>query len=69
MVVNLNRVSHVTVSGFRVELHFMDGSSHMKRFLSVDDMVSTMQQWKEETDVLTGVERPSSLRGVCSKRS
>jgi hypothetical protein len=69
MVVNLNRVSHVTVSGFRVELHFMDGSSHMKRFLSVDDMVSTMEQWKQETEVLTGVARPSVLRGVTPKRS
>ena len=69
MVVNLNRVSHVTVSGFRVELHFMDGSSHMKRFMSVDDMVSTMREWKEETEVLTGISRPASLRGTPHKRS
>lgn len=52
MIVNLNNVSHVTVTGMRFELHFTTGGSHMQRFDSVADMLVEIGKWQEKTHAL-----------------
>jgi hypothetical protein len=52
MLVNLKNVSHVAVNGMQIELHFLDSSTHMRRFSSVDQMLQTIEGWRETTDKL-----------------
>ena len=52
MVVDLEQISFATISGTRVELHFIDGGLHMRRFDSVDEMVAAMREWREKAFIL-----------------
>jgi hypothetical protein len=52
MLVNLKNVSHVAVTGMQIELHFLDSSTHMRRFSSVEQMLQTIEGWRETTDQL-----------------
>ncbi|MGZ8899284.1 MAG: hypothetical protein ACXW3Z_04235 [Limisphaerales bacterium] len=54
MIVNLENVSYVTVSGMRLELHFKDSSSYMNRFSSVGEMLAALKDWQEKTRILHG---------------
>ena len=49
MVINLDLVSFVTLSGDKVELNFKDGGSHMDRFRSVEEMVERLREWQDQT--------------------
>jgi DNA polymerase III alpha subunit (gram-positive type) len=46
MIFNLRDVSHVSVKGFELELHFNDASSHMQRFNSVEEMLAAIESWR-----------------------
>ena len=54
MIVNLENVSYMTVSGMRLELHFKDSSSYMNRFGSVGEMLAALKDWQEKTRILHG---------------
>ena len=54
MIVNLENVSYMTVSGMRLELHFKDSSSYMNRFGSVGEMLAALNDWQEKTRILHG---------------
>ena len=62
MIVNLNNVSHVAVSGMRFELHFTNGGSHMRRFDSVAEMLVEIERWQEKTRALTLGQRPPPMK-------
>ena len=49
MIVHLGRIAYVSITGMRFELHFMDGGSHMRRFDSIEDMLTTLEGWREKT--------------------
>ena len=49
MIVDLNRVAHIAVSGLKVELHFRDGGTHMRTFTSAEDMLQVMEDWRTKT--------------------
>jgi hypothetical protein len=52
MIVNLDQVSFATVEGMRLELHFQDGGSHMRSFCSLEELIATIEEWKNATSVL-----------------
>jgi hypothetical protein len=52
VVVNLDRVSFVFFTGSKVELHFVDGGSHMRRFGSIEEMVEGIKDWQQQTSKL-----------------
>lgn len=52
MIFNLRDVSHVSVKGFELELHFNDTSSHMRRFGSVEEMLAAIESWRVRSVVL-----------------
>ena len=54
MIVNLENLSYMTVSGMRVELHFKDSSTYMNRFGSVREMLTALKDWQEKTRILHG---------------
>ena len=54
MIVNLENLSYMTVSGMRVELHFKDSSTYMNRFGSVREMLTALKDWQEKTKLLHG---------------
>ena len=58
MLINLNDVEFATVDGMRLELHFKDHSSHMRRFASTEEMLSQIQEWQDRTTELTKVRLP-----------
>jgi hypothetical protein len=68
MIVNLENVSYMTVSGTRVELHFKDSSSYMNRFGSVGEMLAAMQGWQEKTRILHGECLRSDIEEIAGKR-
>ena len=68
MIVNLENVSYVTVSGMRVELHFKDTSTYMSRFSSVGEMLTAIGEWEKKTSELNNG-RPVSALNVNGKRS
>ena len=49
MIVDLNRVAHISVSGLKVEVHFRDTGVHMRRFARVGDMLQAMEGWRAKT--------------------
>ena len=49
MIIDLNRVAHIAVSGLKVEVHFQDNGAHMRTFTSVKDMLQTMEDWRAKT--------------------
>jgi len=53
VVINLDWVSFVSFTGSRIELHFKDGGSHMRRFESVEEMCDTIQEWQLQTSKLS----------------
>lgn len=55
MLINLNDVAYATVSGMRLELHFKDQSSHMRRFDSMKEMLHQIEEWQDKTIELTSV--------------
>ena len=68
MIVNLENVSYVTVSGMRVELHFKDTSTYMSRFGSVGEMLSAIGEWEKKTSELNNG-RPVSTLNASGTRS
>jgi hypothetical protein len=52
MIFNLSDVSHISVTGLDLELHFRDTSSHLRRFASLDDMIKEMKWWHDRSRVL-----------------
>jgi hypothetical protein len=52
MIFNLRDVSHVSVKGLELELHFKDTSSHMRRFASIDEMLAAIEAWRVRSVVL-----------------
>ena len=68
MIVNLENVSYVTVSGMKVELHFKDTSTYMSRFGSVGEMLTAIGDWEQKTKELNNG-RPVAGLNVNGKRS
>ena len=52
MIFRLKDVSHIAVRGLELELYFKDTSSHMRRFVSVDEMIEEMKWWQFRSDAL-----------------
>ena len=52
MIFNLSEVSDISVMGLDLELHFRDTSSHLRRFLSLDEMITEIKWWHDRSAVL-----------------
>lgn len=58
MIFNLSEVSHISVAGLDLELHFRDSSSHLRRFENLDAMISEIKWWHERSAVLDDRKAP-----------
>ena len=52
MIFNFRDVSHVSIKGLELELHFNDASSHMRRFKTVEEMLGTIESWQIRSAIL-----------------
>ena len=52
MIINLDNVAYVSIAGLRLELHFKDTSSHMRRFCTIEEMLKTIEGWQQKTAAL-----------------
>jgi hypothetical protein len=52
MLVNLDKVASIVVSGGKVQVHFQDTSVHMRRFRSRRELNTILDGWHVETRAL-----------------
>lgn len=66
MVVNLEQVSYAAINGTRVELHFKDGGLHMQRFDSIEEMLSSIRAWQDQTSLLVSTSQSPYITNFAS---
>lgn len=49
MIVNLDKATFIVLSGSKVELHFQDTSTHMRRFKNRRELSSILDAWETQT--------------------
>jgi hypothetical protein len=52
MLVNLDKVASIVVTGGKVQVHFQDTSIHMRRFRSRRELNTILDGWHIETRAL-----------------